>query len=71
MKCSQRIRMACLLLACAGSFGWQSGARPSTAGPPEAWISNGLVRAKLYLPDAGNGYYRGTRFDWSGVIAGL
>jgi hypothetical protein len=29
------------------------------------------VRAKLYLPDAENGYYRATRFDWSGVIPSL
>ena len=39
--------------------------------PPEATISNGLVKAHLYLPDAENGYYRGTRFDWSGVISKL
>jgi len=38
---------------------------------PQAEISNGRVLAKLYLPDAQNGYYRGTRFDWSGVIASL
>ncbi|MCU1258091.1 MAG: hypothetical protein JWO80_976 [Bryobacterales bacterium] len=38
---------------------------------PQAEISNGEVRAKLYLPDAETGYYRGTRFDWSGVIASL
>jgi hypothetical protein len=36
--------------------------------PPQAEISNGKVRVKVYLPDAANGYYRGTRFDWSGVI---
>jgi hypothetical protein len=41
------------------------------AQPPQAEISNGLVRAKLYLPDPEKGYYRGTRFDWSGVIASL
>jgi hypothetical protein len=39
--------------------------------PPEASISNGLVHAKLYLPDANNGYYRGARFDWAGVIYDL
>ena len=39
--------------------------------PPKASISNGLITAKLYLPDAVNGYYRGTRFDWSGVIYDL
>lgn len=38
---------------------------------PQADITNGLVKAKLYLPDAERGYYRGTRFDWSGVIASL
>jgi hypothetical protein len=38
---------------------------------PQAWITNGQVRVKLYLPDAQHGYYRGTRFDWSGVIASL
>lgn len=36
--------------------------------PPEAEISNDLIHAHLYLPDAVNGYYRATRFDWSGVI---
>jgi hypothetical protein len=39
--------------------------------PPETEISNGLIKAKIYLPDAQNGYYRGTRFDWSGVIYDL
>jgi hypothetical protein len=38
---------------------------------PQTEISNGQLRVKLYLPDAKNGYYRGTRFDWSGVIASL
>jgi hypothetical protein len=38
---------------------------------PQAEISNGLVRARLYLPDAKNGYYRATRFDWAGVIPSL
>jgi hypothetical protein len=38
---------------------------------PQAEISNGLLHARLYLPDAENGYYRGTRFDWSGVMPSL
>lgn len=38
---------------------------------PEAEISNGILRAKLYLPDSTNGYYQGVRFDWSGVMASL
>ena len=39
--------------------------------PPETSISNGLIRAGIYLPDAENGYYRSTRFDWSGIIHSL
>jgi len=35
---------------------------------PKASISSGPVQAVLYLPDAKNGYYRASRFDWSGVI---
>ena len=38
---------------------------------PEAGISNNLIKAKLYLPDFEKGYYRGTRFDWSGIVASL
>jgi len=41
------------------------------ADPPTADISNGEVRARFYLPDPDIGYYRATRFDWSGVIASL
>ena len=41
------------------------------ADPPQAEISNGLIQARLYLPDPERGYYRGTRFDWSGVISSL
>jgi hypothetical protein len=40
-------------------------------GPPEAEITNGLIKAHLYLPDAEKGYYRATRFDWSGVMSSL
>lgn len=38
---------------------------------PRAEISNGDATATLYLPDPERGYYRGSRFDWSGVIARL
>jgi len=43
----------------------------AAADAPEAGISTGAIDAKLYLPDARLGYYRGTRFDWSGVIYSL
>jgi hypothetical protein len=38
---------------------------------PQAEITNGVLRANVYLPDPEKGYYRGTRFDWSGVINAL
>ena len=41
------------------------------ADPPSARISGGGLRASIYLPDAKSGYYRGTRFDWSGVVHSL
>jgi len=41
------------------------------AEPPQTEISNGQIRARIYLPDSVNGFYRSTRFDWSGVIGSL
>jgi hypothetical protein len=38
---------------------------------PHAEITNGIVRASVHLPDKEKGFYRGTRFDWSGVISHL
>jgi hypothetical protein len=38
---------------------------------PSAEITNGLVTARLYLPDPVRGHYRGTRFDWAGDIYSL
>lgn len=43
----------------------------AVAGPPAAELSNGPIRAKVSLPDAASGFYRGTRFDWSGVVSSL
>lgn len=44
---------------------------PSGKDFPQASISNGVIDAKFYLPDTSRGYYRGVRFDWSGVIPEL
>jgi hypothetical protein len=41
------------------------------AQPPQAQIHNKQLRVTIYLPDARNGFYRGTRFDWSGSIGDL
>jgi hypothetical protein len=38
---------------------------------PQVAISNGIVYARIYLPDTAKGYYRGARFDWSGVMPEL
>src|SRR5215469_10846418 len=35
---------------------------------PKALLTNGNLDALIFLPDAKNGYYRSTRFDWSGVV---
>jgi hypothetical protein len=34
-------------------------------------ISNGHIEATIHPPDPEHGFYRGTRFDWSGVIGSL
>jgi hypothetical protein len=45
-------------------------AQPETADAfPQAVLANEHLRLTVYLPDAQNGYYRGTRFDWSGLVA--
>jgi hypothetical protein len=38
---------------------------------PKSELSNGVLKAKIYLPDAEKGFYRGTRFDWAGVMGSL
>lgn len=35
---------------------------------PKIKLDNGIIQVSIYLPDATRGYYRGTRFDWSGII---
>ena len=46
-------------------------ATATSAAPPQRTITNGTLVAKMYLPDPKQGYYRGTRFDWTGVIHSL
>jgi hypothetical protein len=43
----------------------------SAEGYPQATISNGQITAKVFLPDPVKGYYRSTRFDWSGALNSL
>lgn len=51
------------------AFGWAGFIEPTDF--LTAKITNGLIEAELYLPDAQRGYYQGTRFDWSGVMPRL
>lgn len=43
----------------------------SQTSAPHTEIRGGEIKLGIYLPDAKIGYYRGTRFDWSGVIDSL
>jgi hypothetical protein len=38
---------------------------------PTAVIDNGKIHAVVYLPDAKSGFYKGTRFDWAGIVGKL
>lgn len=35
---------------------------------PTLQLDNGKILVSIYLPDPEHGYYRGPRFDWSGII---
>ena len=35
---------------------------------PSVRLANGVLALTVYRPDAKNGFYRGTRFDWSGML---
>jgi hypothetical protein len=36
---------------------------------PHVRLTNGRMNAVVFLPDIEKGYYRGARFDWSGLVA--
>ena len=38
---------------------------------PSHVIKNGEITARVYVPDAKSGFYKTTRFDWSGMIGSL
>lgn len=40
----------------------------ATTDYPSLELDNGVIQVSIFLPDAERGYYRGTRFDWSGII---
>lgn len=46
-------------------------ARSALAAAPQVKIGNKALAATVLLPDPDKGFYRGTRFDWAGMIASL
>ncbi|HEY4111274.1 hypothetical protein [Puia sp.] len=46
-------------------------ATQDTSQCPRADLSTSTLRARFYLPNATTGFYRSTRFDWSGVMPAL
>jgi len=38
---------------------------------PQVTLSNGLITMTVFLPDEQNGFYRSTRFEWSGMVRHL
>jgi hypothetical protein len=60
------IRRSLILLAMLAGFHGLSVAQTH-----DVEISNGLMQVTIHPPDPINGFYRGTRFDWSGVIGSL
>src|SRR5579872_3196447 len=55
-----------LCLACAVSLVSAAGAEY-----PEVQLTTPVIKARIFLPDAKSGFYRGLRFDWSGMIGSL
>lgn len=56
------------------SCAWAADAEPAGGktvqeGYPKVELASPLLKIMIYLPDAQRGYYRGSRFDWSGVVA--
>lgn len=73
-----RVALAAVLLATAAA------AQPSQPQPAQTWpveealqaapavtLGNGRITARIALPDAARGFYRGTRFDQAGVVTCL
>jgi hypothetical protein len=38
---------------------------------PSVTLKSRHIITRIYLPDAQKGFYKGTRFDWAGVVAKL
>ena len=79
----RRVGMAAIgMAACAaGPASGQTPPQPAPENPqsaaealakaPKVAVTNGLLHATVLLPDARSGFYRSTRFDWSGIVSSL
>ena len=43
--------------------------KTANSGAPSTTLTNGLIKTDVFLPDPEIGFYRGTRFEWAGVIS--
>src|SRR5215470_13925703 len=75
-RCLAKSRSAVLILALALAMTCRAKAKTVSdcadvphGDHPKVLLTNGKLDALVFLPDAKNGYYRSTRFDWSGVVA--
>ena len=71
---TEKLSLRCMMMIASLSVLFFSACNQPKTGEseiPQAIITNGQIEATLYLPDSINGYYRGARFDWSGVIPEL
>ena len=59
-----KILLCAFVLAASMAFAESEGAKVLKIG-----LATDDIKMWVDLPDAENGYYRGTRFDWSGMIA--
>ena len=70
-----KLRIVTLAVALAGVNRVQAQPAPRSPGDKTvsvtAEISNNVIQVRLHLPDLEKGFYRGTRFDWSGIIGSL
>ena len=46
-------------------------AKAQLAAAPKVTLTSGLLTATVLRPDAVKGFYRGTRFDWGGIISSV
>lgn len=61
--------LAFSLLACSLHIDAEPRHKPADSGYPVKVLKNNFLEVTVLLPDKEKGYYRSTRFDWSGIIA--